>query len=81
MGFSPLIYAFKNLYREKTRAALTDVKIWAGRDRSIQYGRDREVAAHVMLPGIKQRTEVPKDPLMGQTIVLPALNSTVPCQT
>jgi hypothetical protein len=26
MGFSPLIYALKNLYREKTRAALTDVK-------------------------------------------------------
>jgi hypothetical protein len=29
MGFSPLIYAVKNLYREKTRAALTDVKISA----------------------------------------------------
>src|SRR3984957_1412165 len=26
MGFSPLIYAHKNLYREKTRVALTDVK-------------------------------------------------------
>jgi hypothetical protein len=25
MGFSPLIYALKNLYREKTPAALTDV--------------------------------------------------------
>jgi hypothetical protein len=29
MGFSPLIYALKNLYREKPRAALTDVKISA----------------------------------------------------
>src|ERR1700731_5244770 len=29
MGFSPLIYALKDLYREKTRAALTDVKISA----------------------------------------------------
>jgi hypothetical protein len=29
MGFSPLIYAFKNLYREETRTALTDVKISA----------------------------------------------------
>ena len=29
MGFSPLIYVFKNLYREETRAALTDVKISA----------------------------------------------------
>ena len=29
MGFSPLIYALKNLYREETRAALTDVKISA----------------------------------------------------
>jgi len=29
MEFSPLIYVFKNLYREETRAALTDVKISA----------------------------------------------------
>jgi hypothetical protein len=71
MGFSPLIYAFNNLYREKTRAALTDVKISAGRDRSI-FGGDRGIAAHVILPGMKQRMEVPRDPLMGQTIVLPA---------
>src|SRR3984957_4406037 len=30
------------------------------------------VAAHVILPGMKQRMEVPRDPLMGQTMVLPA---------
>jgi hypothetical protein len=36
MGFSPLIYAFKNLYREKPRAALTDVKISAGQDRPME---------------------------------------------
>ena len=29
MEFSPLIYMFKNLYREETRAELTDVKISA----------------------------------------------------
>src|ERR1700692_604112 len=29
MGLSPLIYASKNLYCEKTRTALTDVKISA----------------------------------------------------
>ena len=63
MGFSPLIYAFKNLYREETRAALTDVKISAN-----------EIApyTHVILPGMKQRMEIPRDPLMGQTIALPA---------
>jgi hypothetical protein len=35
MEFSPLIYVFKDLYREETRAALTDVKISAKRDRSL----------------------------------------------
>jgi hypothetical protein len=35
MQFSPLIYLFKNLYREETRAALTDVKNIGERDRSI----------------------------------------------
>jgi hypothetical protein len=72
MGFSPLIYAFKNLYRAMARAALTDVKISSARDRSIRCGRDRGGADHVMLPGMKQRIEVPRVPLTGQTIVLPA---------
>src|SRR6202790_3520908 len=72
MGFSPLIYAFKNLYRAMARAALTDVKISSARDRSIRCGRDRGGADHVMLPGMKQRMEVPRVPLIGQTIVLPA---------
>jgi hypothetical protein len=35
MRFSPLIYLFKNLYREKTRAALTDVKNIGKQDRYI----------------------------------------------
>jgi hypothetical protein len=35
MEFSPLIYLFKNLYREETRAALTDVKNIGERDYSI----------------------------------------------
>src|ERR1700686_2744043 len=71
MGFSPLIYAFKNLYRAMARAALTDVKISSARDRSIRCGRDRGGADHVMLPGMKQRMEVPRVPFMGQTIVMP----------
>ena len=68
MGFSPVIYALKNLYREKRRAALTDVKISA--DEIAAYRGNRVGAAHVMLPGMKQRMEVPRGPLMGQTIVL-----------
>jgi hypothetical protein len=35
MEFSPLICLFKNLYREKTRAALTDVKNIGKQDRYI----------------------------------------------
>jgi hypothetical protein len=27
---------------------------------------------HVILPGMKQQLEIPRDPLNGQTIVLPA---------
>jgi hypothetical protein len=70
MGFSPLIYAVKNLYRAMARAALTDVKISSAR--SIRCVKDRGGADHVMLPGMKQRMEVPRVPLTGQTIVLPA---------
>jgi hypothetical protein len=33
MEFFPLIYLFKKLYREETRAALTDVKNIGKRDR------------------------------------------------
>jgi hypothetical protein len=33
--------------------------------------------AHVIFPGMKQRMEVPRDPFMGQTIVLPARFGTV----
>jgi len=72
MGFSPPIYASKNLYRATARAALTDVKISSARDRSIGGGRDRGGADHVMLPGMMQRSEAPKVPLTGQTIVLRA---------
>jgi hypothetical protein len=42
MGFSPLIYVFKNLYREETRAALTDVKI-----------SSNEIAPHGMKRGLR----------------------------
>src|ERR1700744_1978442 len=52
----------RNLYSEETLAALTDVKISA--DEMAPCGRDRWVAAHVMLPGMKQRMEVPRDPLI-----------------
>src|ERR1700731_1477806 len=41
MGFSPLIYALKNLYREKTRAALTDVKMSATRSLHIICRRSK----------------------------------------
>jgi hypothetical protein len=71
MGFSPLIQLFKNLYREESRAALTDVRISA--DEIVPDSIEEiEGRAHVMLPGIKQRMEIPRDPLMGQTIALPA---------
>jgi hypothetical protein len=33
---------------------------------------NRNGGDHVMLPGMKQRMEVPSDPVIGQTIVLPA---------
>ncbi len=72
MGFSPPICVFKNLYREKTRTALTDVKISADGDRSNIIGSRSRGRAHVILPGMKQRMEAPRDPLLGQTIVLPA---------
>src|ERR1700682_745238 len=41
MGFSPLIYALKNLYRAKTRAALTDVKMSATRSLHIICRRSK----------------------------------------
>src|ERR1700733_7015385 len=72
MGFSPPIYVFKNLYREETRAALTDVRTSANEIAPYSMEEIEGSAAHVILPGMKQRTEVPRDPLMGQTIVLPA---------
>src|ERR1700733_9285738 len=69
MKFSPLNYALENPYREKTHAALTDV----GETRLLHIIWKRSKGrAHVILPGMKHRMEVPRDPLMGQTIVLPA---------
>jgi hypothetical protein len=72
MGFSPLNYAFKNLYREKTRTALTDVKISANEIAPYNIWKRSRGRAHVILPGMKQRIEVPRVPLTGQTMVLPA---------
>jgi hypothetical protein len=71
MGFSPLIYLFENLYREETRAALTDVIISANEFAPYSI-EEIEGRAHVILPGMQQRMEIPRDPLMGQTVALPA---------
>jgi hypothetical protein len=71
MGFSPLIYLFENLYREETRAALTDV-IMSANEFAPYSIEEIERRAHVILPGMKQRTEIPTGPFMGQTIALPA---------
>jgi hypothetical protein len=43
-GIPPLIYVIKNLYREMTRAALTDVKISANEIAPYEYERGRGAA-------------------------------------
>ena len=45
---------------------LTDVKISKARDRP--DAAKAKGSAHVMLPGMKQRMEVPRVPLTGQTM-------------
>src|SRR3984893_10686040 len=61
MGFSPLIYVFKNLYREETRAALTDVKISANEIapysmEKIEGSRSCHTARHEAANGDSERS-------------------------
>jgi hypothetical protein len=61
MGFSPLIYVFKNLYREETRAALTDVKISANEIapysmEEIEGSRSSHTVWHQAANGISERS-------------------------
>jgi hypothetical protein len=60
-GISPLVFSSESLYREVASDTLTDVKISKAKG-----------THHVILPGMKQRIAIPRDPLNGQTIVLPA---------
>jgi hypothetical protein len=62
---NPLIYVFMNLYREETRAALTDVKISANEItpysmEEIEEARSCHTARH------EGRMEIRRDPLMGR---------------
>src|ERR1700732_2616868 len=61
MGFSPLIYVSKNLYREETRAALTDVKISANEIaphsmKTIEGSRSCHAARHEAANGDSERS-------------------------
>jgi hypothetical protein len=70
MGFSPLAFSLKKpFYCAMPSDTLTGVKISKARDRP--DAAKAKGSAHVMLPGMKQRMEIPRDPLIGQTIVLP----------
>src|ERR1700733_3873055 len=61
MGFRPPIYVFKNLYREETRAALTDVKISANEIapysmEKIEGSRSCHTARHEAANGDSERS-------------------------
>src|SRR3984957_7077490 len=61
MGFSPLIYVFKNLYREETCDALTDVKISTNEIaqysmEEIEGSRSCHIARHEAANGDSERS-------------------------
>src|ERR1700733_14592633 len=61
MAFSPLICVFKNLYREETRAALTDVKISANEIapysmEEIEGARSCHISRHEAANGDSERS-------------------------
>src|ERR1700704_432308 len=77
MGSSPGIFSaglrnWGKCTAEMARDTLTDVKIVDRfRVRQLRSCREGQRRDHVILPGMKQRIEVPRVPLTGQTMVLP----------